>query len=218
MTPNEYRRQVAEIAQKMHQRQMVNTNEGNVSACDGERVYITPSQVCKETLTPDMIAVCDLNGNQLEGELPISSETGMHLHIYKLRSDVRAVTHCHAPFATAFAINRKPIKSDSYTELIFLHDEIPVVDYGTPGTPAISAGIKDYIDQTDMMLLANHGLVTVGATLDDAYRRAESAESLAKTLFIAQLLGGGHPLAQAELDELYAMRKEKLGKGRIIHK
>ncbi len=218
MTPQEYRAQVAEIARKMHGRQMVNTNEGNVSAFDGERVYITPSQVCKETLMPEMIAVCDLNGRQLDGPLPISSETDMHLHIYKLRDDVRAVTHCHAPFATAFAINRKPIRSDSYTELIFLHDEIPVVAYGTPGTPAISAGIKDYIFQTDMVLLANHGLVTVGATLEDAYRRAESAESLAKTLFIAQMLGGGHPLAPAELDELYTMRRQKLGKDRIIHK
>lgn len=215
MSPQQYKEKVAEIARKMHARQMVNTNEGNVSAFDGTHVYITPSQVCKETLLPEQVAVCTLAGEQVDGPLPISSETGMHLHIYKLRGDVRAVTHCHSPFATAFAINRMPIASDSYTEMILLHDKIPVVAYGAPGTPAIYAGVKDYIFQTDIFLLANHGLVTVGADAEDAFRKAESTEALAKTLLLARLLGGGHPLSEAELDELYDARMKMFGKGKI---
>ncbi len=215
MNPQQYKEKVAEIARKMHARQMVNTNEGNVSAFDGTHAYVTPSQVCKETLLPEQVAVCTLEGEQVDGPLPISSETGMHLHIYKLREDVRAVTHCHSPFATAFAINRMPIASDSYTEMIILHDKIPVVAYGAPGTPAIYAGIKDYIYQTDIFLLANHGLVTVGADADDAFRKAESTEALAKTLLLARMLGGGHALSQPELDELYQMRMNMFGKGKI---
>ena len=215
MSPQQYKEKVAEIARKMHARQMVNTNEGNVSAFDGTHVYITPSQVCKETLLPEQVAVCTLAGEQVDGPLPISSETGMHLHIYKLRGDVRAVTHCHSPFATAFAINRMPIASDSYTEMILLHDKIPVVAYGAAGTPAIYEGIGEYIFQTDIFLLANHGLVAVGADADSAFQKAESAESLAKTLFIAKLLGGGHPLSDTELEEVYRLRRENLGRGRI---
>lgn len=209
------REQVVSIARKMAERQMVNTNEGNVSVCEGGRVYITPSQVNKESLTPDMIVVTDLQGNQLEGHLKASSETRLHLEVYRLRPDVHAVVHDHSPFATAFAIARLPIATQAYTEMIFLYDRIPVVAYGTPGTAKITAGLDRYIHQTDIFLLANHGVVAIGPDVVTAYQRAEAVESMAKTLAIARLLGGEHPIEPEGLAELYQMRQDLLGKGRI---
>lgn len=209
------KKQVVEISGKLYERQLVNVNEGNVSVRDGNLVYISPSQVCKELLTPDMIVVTDLDGNRIEGEYNASSEIKLHLHIYKLREDVRGIVHDHSPFATAYAIARKPIESKAYTEMICIYDKIPVVDYGTPGTDKIVAGIARYINQTDVFLLANHGLVAVGSDAYDAYLKAEAAETLAKTLTITRLIGGEYPLSPEELEELYEIRRNKYGKGRI---
>lgn len=208
--------EVIRYAKKLYERQMVNANEGNVSLRDGERIYITPSSVCKELLTPEMIVVCDRQGNQLEGEGRPSSELLLHLYVYDHRPDVNGVVHCHSPYATAYAIARKPIETRAYTEMIFLYDRIPVVDYGAPSTPDIVRGMGRYLEQTDILLLANHGMVSVGDTVMDAYLKAEAGESLAKTLTLAKLLGGEHPLEPEELDKLYAMRREKLGKGPVV--
>lgn len=206
---------VAQISRLLYERQMVNTNEGNVSIRDGNRIYITPSQTCKGILTPDMIVITDLDGNPISGNLKASSEILLHLHIYRLREDVKSVIHTHSPFATAFAIAGKPIESKSYTEMIYFYDKIPVVDYGAPGTDKIIAGIHKYIYQTDAFLLSNHGLVTVGADIDEAYRKTEAVESIAKTLAITHLLGGEKALSDSELEEIYELRKSKLGKDKI---
>lgn len=215
MSDQQYREQVIAIAKKLYDRQMVNTNEGNVSIRSENRVFITPSQVCKEFLTPEMIAVTDLEGRQLEGKLKPSSEIIMHLHVYGLRDDVGGIVHNHSPFATAFAIAGKPIATKGYTEMIYLYDQIPVADYGAPGTAEIARGIGRYIHQTDVMLLANHGLLAVGKDVMEAYLKAESIEAIAKTLMLAHLLGGERPLPQADLDNLYSERKAKLGKDPI---
>jgi L-fuculose-phosphate aldolase len=208
MSKLEIKNQVVEISRKLYERQLVNANEGNVSVRDGNLVYISPSQVCKELLTPEMIAVTDLEGNQIEGQLKASSELKLHLYIYSLRDDVGGIVHNHSPFATAYAIARKPIESKAYTEMIYFYDKIPVVDYGTPGTDKIAKGIPQYIYQTDVCLLANHGLVAVGTDAYDAYLKAEAVETLAKTLTITKLIGGEHPLSPQELNELYEMRNE----------
>ena len=215
MNQQNYKEQVISIAKKLYERQMVNTNEGNVSIRAQGRIYITPSQVCKELLTPEMIVVTDLEGRQLEGTLKPSSELLMHLHVYGLREDIGGIVHNHSPFATAFAIARKPIATKGYTEMIYLYDQIPVADYGAPGTLEIARGIERYIHQTDVILLANHGLLAVGKDLTDAYLKAESIESIAKTLLLAHALGGEHPLPQKDLDHLYEARKAQLGKDRI---
>ncbi|NLU36920.1 MAG: class II aldolase/adducin family protein [Clostridiales bacterium] len=212
MKKSDIKMEIIKISKKLYDRQMVNSNEGNVSIRSGDKVFITPSQVCKDELTEDMICVTDLEGNQLEGSMKPSSEIGLHLHIYKLRSDIKGIVHCHAPYSTAFAIARKPIVSKGYTEMIVLYDKIPVAAYGAPSTPEIYKDVKTYIHQTDAFLLANHGLVTVGKTLKDAYLLSESVESIARTLLYAHLLGGEYPLTQPELNQLYEMRKKNLGK------
>ena len=207
--------QVASIARLLYERQMVNTNEGNVSVLDEDLIYITPSQVCKGLLTPEMIVVTDREGKVVDGGGKPSSEILLHMHIYNLRPDVRGVVHDHSPFATAHAIARKPIKTSAYMEAMLLYDYIPLAEYGAAGTPAITRDIGRFVHQTDVMLLANHGVVAYGKTVREAYERAEAVETIAKTLTITKILGGEHPLSDDELKELYELRQQNFGKGRI---
>ena len=209
------RRRVAEVARKIYARGMVNANEGNVSARLGERVYITPSQVCKEALREEELSVTDLSGRQLAGALRPSSELLLHLEAYRLREDVGGVVHVHSPFATAFAIARKPIESRGYTEMIYFYDKIPVAAYGAPGTPDIARELGRWLKESDVVLLANHGLLAVGETVAAAFQRAEAVEAMAKTLLFARLLGGEAPLTEEELEQLYRMRRDKLGRGKL---
>lgn len=185
------KRKIVEIVQKEYRSGMVNTFEGNVSARLGDRVFITPSQIAKDVMTPDMIIELDLDGNVVnlpEGMKP-STEAGMHLEIYRLRKDVKAVVHNHSLYATAFAVNNMPIESQALTEMILSIGDVPVAKYGSPGTAAIYEDIKNVIGNRFAVLLANHGLVTFGPDLDTAFSYAESVEKVAQTLVIASRIG-----------------------------
>ena len=101
-----------------------------------DKMLITPSQINKEIMTPEMIIETDMEGNILyqPENLHPSSETKMHLEVYHVRSDVQAVVHNHSIYATAYAINGMPIVSDALTEINVTLGQVPVVPYGTPGT------------------------------------------------------------------------------------
>jgi L-fuculose-phosphate aldolase len=208
---------ILEVSQAMYNKGMVDAYCGNVSVRDGGRVYVTPSNVCKGYLKPEMIVVTNLDGDVLEaadGYKP-SSEVKMHLAAYKLRDDITSVIHTHAPYSTAHAIACKPIVTRSYTEMIVAFDKVPVASYGTPSTEEIHAGFADVIFMADVFLIAHHGIVSVGKDVYDAMFKMESIEAIAKALTLARQLGGEAPLSDARIDELYAVRKKFFGKDRM---
>jgi L-fuculose-phosphate aldolase len=207
---------VVEIAHLMYERRMVTTYEGNISIKNGDRMYITPTTYCKGKLINDDVVILDLLGNRLSNGRSQSSEYLMHLEFYRLRPDISCVVHTHSPYATAHAICRKPIQSKSYFESIVMFDKIPVCDYGITASPAIFKGIAKYTPVSDLFLLANHGLVSIHADPFEAFYQAEAAEAIAKTLTIAQQLGGEFPLGQDDLKELYDLRKASLGRSEIV--
>lgn len=201
------RKKIVEISKLMYDKGLVNPYEGNVSVLEGEQVYITPSGVCKGYLSEDMIVVTDLNGNILEGMYKPSSEIKLHLAVYRLRSDIKSVVHAHPPYSTAYAIANKPIESKAYTEMIAFFGKIPLAKYGRPSTDEISAGVEELIDRHDIILLANHGIVTIGTDIHNAFFKLEAAESMAKTLLLTKLLGGEKELPEAELESLVRLGK-----------
>lgn len=203
------KKQLVEIARLAYQKGLVNTFEGNLSILDNERVYITPSGVCKGILTEDMIAVTDLEGNALEGAYKPSSEIKLHLGVYKSRPDIKSVVHSHCPYATAYAIANKPIETKAYPEMIVLFDKIPLAAYGTQGTDEIFQGVREYIQDYDIILLANHGIMAAGKDAWDAFFKLEAAEAIAKTLTLAKLAGGEKELPPHKLEELYELRRKK---------
>jgi L-fuculose-phosphate aldolase len=207
---------IVEITHLMYERQMSNAYEGNVSIRKGNRVFVTPAGISKGIVTADMIVELDLEGNIIKGRYKPSSEVGLHLEIYKLRDDINSVIHNHAPYATAFAIARKPIETKAYPEMIILFDKVPLVSYGTPGTGEVYADLEKYIHNTDVFLLANHGVVAAGKDVRDAFDKLEAVEKTAKTLYLARQLGGEYPLDEEKIKELYEMRFRLSGKERML--
>ena len=205
------KKQLVEVSRLMYSKGMVNAFEGNISVLRGERVYITPSAICKGFLTEDMIVVTDLEGNVLEGSYKPSSEIKLHLASYKRRKDIGSVVHAHPPYATAFAIANKPIEAKSYSEVLLLFGSIPIAPYGTPSTDEVFSSIEPYLAGHDVVLLANHGIVSVGSDVYEAFFKLESAETIAKTLTLALLQGGGKDLPDYRVKELRKMRCERTG-------
>jgi L-fuculose-phosphate aldolase len=203
---NIFKKQICEVAKMMYDRRMVNTFEGNISIRENNKIYITPSATCKGFLSEETIVVTDMDGNIIEGTGKPSSEIKLHIAAYRLRKDISSVVHAHTPYATAYAIANKPIETKAYPELIAIFGKVPIARYGTPSTDEIYAGIDEYIYEYDVLLLANHGIMSVGSDALDAYYKIEAVESIAKTLTIAKMHGGEKELPADELEKLYLMR------------
>ena len=212
---NSIRADIVRVSKLMYEKEMVNALEGNVSVKDGDKIYITPTSVCKGYLEEDMIVTVDLNGNVIEGTYKPTSEMKMHLACYRLRPDITSVVHSHSPYSTAYAIANKPITTKAYPEMIIAFDQIPVIAYGTPSTDEVYAELDKVIDKADVFLISRHGIVSVGKNLYDAFFKIEAAESIAKTLTIAKMLGGEAPLSESQIDTLYEMRKKNFGRDRM---
>jgi L-fuculose-phosphate aldolase len=193
---------ICEIARTMDQKNLVNTYEGNLSIKHDGKILITPTETSKATLTPDMIAVVDEKGTQIEGRLRFSSEFLLHAGAYRLRPDVTAAIHCHAPYLTSFALNNEAIESKAYPEMINLFGKIPVVPYGTPGTDEIWAGMGSHIRNSKVVLLANHGALAVGSDLYDAFNLMQAAESIACILTLAHGRGNVQNLTPEQVARL----------------
>lgn len=187
----EIKKEIVDVAHMMSIAGLVGTYEGNISVKDGDRLYLTPSGHSKELLTEGQIIVTDLDGNLLEGQLKPTSETPMHTTSYKLRPELKAVVHCHAPFATAYAQENVEINNRISPEFMLLFEKVPLVPYGTPGTAHIIAGIEEYIQEFDVFLLANHGVLAVGSSPMEAFSKTMSLEMLLKTEVIRKIITDG---------------------------
>lgn len=207
----ELKQEIVKFSKLMYQKGMINVFEGNISVRFEGRYFITAAQQNKETLTTDMILEVDETGRVLypNPKYRPSSETKMHLAAYRLRKDVNAVVHNHSPFATAFALAGKSIESKACPEMNIIFGKIPLLKYGTPGTDAVHMEFEKYIFDYNAMLMGNHGVITVGSTLLEAYSRAEATENIAKTLLFVKLLGGENELSDEELAVLKKKAEEK---------
>ena len=202
------RNSIIEVSRLLYCKNLATAFEGNISVIEYDKIYITPSGICKGYVTEDMLVVTDLDGNILEGKYKPSSEIKMHLAAYRGRPDIKSVVHAHPPYATAYAVANKPIETKAYPEMIVLFDKIPLAAYGTPSTDEVYDGMNRYIKEYDIILLANHGVVACGSDVYNAFFKLESAEGIAKVLILAGQLGGEKELPQNKLEELYEMRKK----------
>jgi L-fuculose-phosphate aldolase len=187
----------------------VAANDGNVSARlpDG-RFLATPTGISKSLITPEKLVVIDGDGNVLEG-LPgyrPSSEIKMHLRCYAEREDVGAVLHAHPPTATGYAVANKPLDEYSMIETVIALGSVPVTPYGTPSTYEVPEAIAPYLGEHDVVLLQNHGALSVGADVTTAYYRMETLELFAKISLTAHLLGGAQEISRENIDRLIGMR------------
>ena len=174
-----------------------------------DRALVTPTGMLKADLHADDIVEVDLSGKRIRGQHRPSSELDMHLRILRAREDVVAVVHAHPPVATGFSVAGEAFDACVLPELIFQVGWVPVVPYGTPGTPELGERIEPFIAGHDALILANHGAVTMGSSLDEAQIRMESLEHSAKIIFTARMLGRVNPLSPGDVQRLEELRRSR---------
>lgn len=187
----------------------VAANDGNVTVKLEDGTFLaTPTGVSKSFITPEMLVHIDENGNVLDGSPGFrpSSEIKMHLRCYREREDAGAVVHAHPPTATGFAVAHVDMDRYTMVETVIAIGSVPVTPYGTPSTNEIPDAIAPYLKEHDVLLLANHDALTVGADLITAYYRMETLELYAKISLTAHLLGGEKEISQENINRLIAMR------------
>jgi L-fuculose-phosphate aldolase len=201
------KREIVEVGRRVYQRGYVASNDGNISArLDDKRVVITPTGVSKGFMTPEDLIVLDMEGKVVSGIKKPSSEMFMHLSVYKHRPDVMSVCHAHPPYATGFAVAGIPLDKCILPEVIIVLGGIPIVEYGTPGTSEFFKPVLKIIDKYDAFLLANHGALTIGKDVVNAYHKMETLEHFAHIAFVAQQLGHMNVLNTEQVRKLTDLR------------
>ena len=164
---------------------------GNISARMPEHghVCMSPTGIPYDNMRPADVPVVDMRGAAIDGDRKPSSELPMHLAVYAVRDDVNAIVHTHSPFAATFACLREPIPAVHYL-VGFAGTHVPVAPYATYGTPELADGaVKTLGGEFQAVLLANHGLLAVGPSLERAYAIAEEIELVARICYQARAIG-----------------------------
>jgi L-fuculose-phosphate aldolase len=217
LVQSEYKlkQEIVEVGKRIYQNGYVASNDGNISVRIGNNeVLTTPTGVSKGFMTPEMIVKVNLNGEIISGNLKPSSEIKMHLDIYNRRPDVKAVVHAHPPTATGFAVAGIPLDKFVLPEIIISLGTIPIAKYGTPSTDEIPVAIREYLESHDAFLLENHGALTVGTDLFNAYYKMESLELFAKISLTARQLGKEQELSKQQVGKLIELRQNMGIQGR----
>jgi len=206
MTYQAERELICRIGKLLYDRGYVAANDGNISVRVGDHLVLTPSGVSKGRMTPDMLLVTDLEGNVLEGNRHPTSEGKMHLAVYRNRPDVQAVVHAHPSVSTAFAACRKGLETPYLAELVVGLGTVPCTpEFAMLSTDEVPKSVVPYLPDHNAVLLANHGALTWGGDLWEAFDRMETVEHTAKILMNIQQLGGGVPLTEEQVAQLRSM-------------
>ena len=197
------------VGRKLWQRSYVDGNGGNISCRLGENAVIcTPTLLSKADLTADDLCLVDLDGNQLAGSLPRTSEVFLHLEIYKSVSQAKAVVHCHPPHATAYAITGRVPPTAIIPEFDVFVGSVAYSPYETPGTKKFAETVLPFVRNHNTILLGNHGIVCWADTPTHAEWYAENLETYCWTLLISSQLGVPYArIPPAKQQDLLAIKK-----------
>jgi len=209
MTAEQARCAILAAGRRLYEQGLVVSNDGNISArlADGT-VLITPSGVSKGYLTAEMLVVVDLDGNRLEGEGVPSSETGLHLRLYRENPEIRGVVHAHPPAAAVFASAGIPLDRAILQEAVVQLGVIPVAPYALPGSPAVGESVAPLCRDYNGALLEYHGAVTWGDSVQQALHRMETLEYCARVESGLRQMGVDRPMTEEQIDELLALREK----------
>jgi len=207
----EQRRALVRHGKSLYRLGFMPGTSGNLSIrIDGDRILSTPTGCSKALLKPADMVLVDLDGNHLSGARAVTSEIGMHLAIYRMREDVNAVVHAHPPIATGFACAGRALDQPLCAESVMTLGPVPLAPYATTGTDQLAASLRPLIPQHNAILLANHGAVTYGVTLLDAFQKMETLEHFAHISLIAEQLGSPRLLEEKHINQLHHARTRYL--------
>ena len=199
---------IVECGRISYERHLMTSNDGNISVrMDDGLILITPSGISKGRLNTDDLIVVDLEGCIISAKADRrpSSETPMHLEVYKQREDVRAVVHAHPIFATTLTVSGLEFPVDLLPEVLLTLGNVPITTYATPSSHEDAVVIRPFVKEHNALLLCQHGSLTYGKNLDEALIHLERIEHVSEIYYRAKMLGAVKrvpPEAQAQLVEL----------------
>jgi L-fuculose-phosphate aldolase len=200
------------VCHKVYEKGFVSATDGNISAITSDNtILITRSGICKGDVTEKDILEFDFNGKHLKGEGRITTEFKLHLYAYSKRKDVNAVVHCHPVYATAFALLGEGLTKHYFPEVILTLGKVHLCKYATPSTNDLPLSLDPYIEYGWAFLLQNHGALTLGKNLDDAYYKMEKLEHSAETIYKARMLGNLQELLPEDVKRLVELSEETYG-------
>jgi len=215
-TERELRDDIIQIGRLVYEKGWVAANDGNISVrLDQERLLCTPTGVSKGMMHRDDLIICDMKGNKIEGRKERTSEILMHLTVYEMRPDVRAVVHAHPPVSTGWATAGRELNQALLPEVVIGLGCVPLAEYGLPGTPALTEPMLPYIPKYDAIMMANHGAVCYADEVFKAFFKMETVEHYARIALVAELLGGAKVLPRLEVDKLLDSRTRYGVKARV---
>lgn len=210
-TESMHRNDIIDICRRVHANGWVAANDGNISIRIGPNTILcTPTGMSKGYLTTDQLIKVDMDGNKISGELEPSSEVKMHLDVYRGKENIGAVVHAHPPFATGFAVAGIALDECVMPEIIISLGSIPLTRFGIPSTSEIPDNIRPYLKEHDVFLLENHGALSIGKDVHQAYYRMESLELFAKINLVARMLGNVNVIGEDNVRKMIGLR-EKFG-------
>jgi len=199
---------ICEIGRRLYDKGFAAANDGNISYRIGENeVLCSPTGICKGFLKPEDLCIVDMEGKQLAGVRKRTSEILLHLTIMKERPEVKSVVHCHPPHATAFAIAREPIPQCVLPEVEVFLGEVPIAKYQTPGGQEFADTILPFVKKSNVIILANHGTVSWGNSVEQAYWWTEILDAYCRMLMLARSLGPINYFTEPEARELLTLKK-----------
>ncbi len=205
------KQEICEIGDRLYKKGFAAANDGNISyRISANEVICTPTMISKGFMKPDDLCTVDMEGKQLSGRRKCTSEIKLHLAIMKARPEVKAVVHCHPPHATAFGIAREPVPQCVLPEVEIFLGDVPIARYCTPGTQEFADTILPFVHKSNIIILANHGTVSYGDTVEKAYWWTEVLDAYCRMLLLARSLGRINYFTEPEAQALLGL-KEKLG-------
>jgi L-fuculose-phosphate aldolase len=197
------RKEVARFMRRLYRQGLTTTSGGNISLrLSDDIILITPSATDKGRMKWKEVGIVNIFGDNLTPNLKPSMETGMHIAIYKKRDDVHAIVHAHPVFASLFTAVKAKINTSLTAEAKAILGDPVFVKYAVMGSPALAEFAAEHILKSEILLLENHGVLTIGTNLLQAFDRTEVLESAAKMTLMTQMTGKRRPLDKVRINEL----------------
>lgn len=206
------RQTLIEVCRLTYDRGYLCGTEGNLSIrlADGS-ILSTASATCKGRIGDEDLLISDLDGELVEAsrkraEAKLSTELKMHLRAYKVRPDIKAIVHAHPVTAVGLTVAGKSLETPVLPEVVCVLGSIPTAPYATPSTDQVPDSIEQLAKSHDAIMLDHHGAITFADTIWNAFYKMETVEHFAKTLLVAEQVGGAKALSRQQLDELLRVR------------
>ncbi len=206
---HQIKEEICDIGRRIYNKGFAAGNDGNITYRMSENeVICTPTMVSKGFLKPSDLCTVDMEGKQLSGHRKRTSEVLLHLAIMKSRPEIKSVVHCHPPHATAFAVAREPIPQCVLPEVEVFLGDVPITKYETPGGQAFADTILPFVAKSNVIILANHGTVSFGKTVELAYWWTEILDAYCRILMLSRDLGKVNYFTEQKTRELLDLKQK----------